>query len=38
MISSFLSLLRGAFNGQMWPVVANIPWELEKKVYSALVG
>ena len=37
MISILLNLSRCVLWPRMWPILANVPWELEKNLYSALL-
>ena len=38
MMSNVLNLLRCVLSPRMWSILVNIPCELEKNVYSAVVG
>ena len=38
MMSSLLNLLRCVLSPRMWSIFVNVPCELEKNVYSAVVG
>ena len=38
MISILLNLFRSVLWPRMWSILVNIPCELEKNVYSAVVG
>ena len=38
MVSIFLNLLRFDLRPKMWSILENVPWALEKKVYSSAFG